>query len=437
MAKRLSRFCLKRLICFICTLAALFCAAPGALAVDSPALASARFVWCYSVENGKLLYAENEEKPLYPASTAKMMTAILAIEHYDGEYDTVITVTDEIISLSGGTKISYKDGEEVTVEQLLYGLIVGNGNDAAYALAISVSGSVDGFVKLMNDKAAAIGAKNTHYTNPTGTDDTKAYTTAADVGLIAVYASKMEKYITISSCEKYYMTPTNTTGERTIANKNYLVSESYVSTYYLSYATGLNAGYTVKGGNCCVGLATKDGITIVAVVMNVPEKENDKTIYSFYDAKRLIEWAYRSYAYQKVLNRDDIVCEIKVLESAEADYAALLPKDDVLIYLPTDADIRADVKREYELVSDSINAPVKSGTEVGTMKLFYRDECVGEVPLVTKTDIDRSLALVIGNRVKGLIFNVWTLVIVSVLVLFAALCIFINAYNRGRRQRRE
>ena len=118
MAKRIRRF-----LCLVCALAALFCAAPTAAAADSPALSSARFVWCYSLENDKLLYAENEEKPLYPASTAKIMTGILAIEHYDGAYDTLITITDEIISLSGGTKISYKEGEKVTAEQLLYGLI--------------------------------------------------------------------------------------------------------------------------------------------------------------------------------------------------------------------------------------------------------------------------------------------------------------------------
>ena len=432
MAKRIRRF-----LCLVCALAALFCAAPTAAAADSPALSSARFVWCYSLENDKLLYAENEEKPLYPASTAKIMTGILAIEHYDGAYDTVITITDEIISLSGGTKISYKEGEKVTAEQLLYGLIVGNGNDAAYALAISVGGSVDGFVRLMNEKAAAIGTKNTHYTNPTGTDDTRAYTTAADVGLIALYASKNEKYVSISSCEKYHMEPTNTTDERTIANKNYLVSESYLSTYYLSYATGLNAGSTVKGGSCCVGLATKDGITVIAVVMNVPEKENDKTVYSFADAKKLIEWAYKSYAYQKVLNRNDIVCEIKVKNSSQADYVALLPKDDLLIYLPTDADIRTDVKREYQLESDSITAPVKSGTEVGIMKLYYQEECVGEIPLVTKNDVDRSLFMVVGGALKKTFFNMWTLIAAALLIAFAVLCIFINAYNRGRKNRRQ
>ena len=123
--------------------------------------------------------------------------------------------------------------------------------------------------------------------------------------------------------------------------------------------------------------------------------------------------------------------------SSQADYVALLPKDDLLIYLPTDADIRTDVKREYQLESDSITAPVKSGTEVGIMKLYYQDECVGEIPLVTKNDVDRSLFMVVGGALKKTFFNMWTLIAAALLIAFAVLCIFINAYNRGRKNRRQ
>lgn len=434
---RMRNSTLKGSICILFVIVTVFSLCANVCAVDPPALTNARFVYCYCVEKDKMLYQNNEEKPLYPASTAKMMTAILALEYFDDAYDTVITVSEEVVSLSGGTRINYKAGERVTVEQLLYGLIVGNGNDAAYALALAVSGSVDGFVKLMNDKAAALGTENTHFMNPTGVDDSKAYTTAKDVGRIAVYASKMDRYIKISSCEKYEMEPTNMTGERTIANKNYLVSKSYVSTYFLSYATGLNAGSTVKGGNCCVGLATKDGITIVAVVMDVPEKENDKTVYSFYDAKKLIEWAYKSYSYRKVQTKTDIVCEIPVRESSEADYVALLPENDLLIYLPNDADLTKDVRREYELYDEYLTAPVDDGATVGKMTLYYGDECVGEVALVTKNALSRSVGIALTSTLKKLVFNFWTLLIIVLLFVFAAVCILVNAYNRGRRQRRN
>lgn len=426
---------IKGIICVLIVTVTLFsCAFNISAADDHPTLSYARFVYCYCVEKDKVLYQNNEEKPLYPASTAKMMTAIIALEYFDDAYDTVITVSEEVVSLTGGTKINYKVGECVTAEQLLYGLIVGNGNDAAYALALSVSDSVDSFVKLMNDKAAALGAENTHFMNPTGVDDAKAYTTAKDVGVIAVYASKMDKYVKISSCEKYHMDPTNMTGERTIANKNYLVSKSYVSTYFLSYATGLNAGSTVKGGNCCVGLATKDGITVVAVVMNVPEKENSTVNSSFYDAKRLIEWAYDAYSYRKVQSKNDIVCEIPVHEAAEADHVALLPENDLLVYLPNDADLTKDIRREYELYDDYLAAPVDEGTAVGKMKLYYGDEYVGEVALITRNSLSRSVGLVLGNKLKKVIFNFWTLIIFVLLCIFAVICILINAYNRGRRR---
>lgn len=162
---------------------ACFCAVGAA--VDEPELDMARFAYVYNTDYDQVLYALNEDKILYPASTAKMMTAILALEYYEGKIDTRITITQEMLDLSGGTVVSYKLGEVLSVEQLLYGLVVANGNDAAYALALSIAGTVDGFVTLMNQKAAALGAKDTRYANPTGVDHNSAYTTAADVARIA------------------------------------------------------------------------------------------------------------------------------------------------------------------------------------------------------------------------------------------------------------
>lgn len=408
--------------------------APSAAAVDEPELDMARFAYVYNTDYDQVLYALNEDKILYPASTAKMMTAILALEYYEGKIDTRITITQEMLDLSGGTVVSYKLGEVLSVEQLLYGLVVANGNDAAYALALSIAGTVDGFVTLMNQKAAALGAKDTRYANPTGVDHNSAYTTAADVARIAAYAARMEAFITISSCKKYTMGETNMSSERVMANKNYVVSDSYVSTYYLSYATGLNAGTTTKGGHCCVVTATKDGLTNVVVVMNVGSKEDDSTNYAFKDAKTLMQWSYSNYGYEKVLTHSEIVCEIPVSMSAEVDHVALLPGEDVYLYLPQDADIENDVARSYELTEPSLTAPVEGGSPAGEMILYYQGAEVGRVALVTKSDVAGSPLLKIGAFFKSVFLNLWTLILALVLLAAIVFWIFFTAYTRARRK---
>ena len=427
---------MKRLIGCLMMAALLMSVLPYTVSAgEDPKLKEARFVCAYNTDYDTMLYAENEEKVLYPASTVKIMTAILALEYYQGRMDSNITISQEVLDLAGGTLIAYKLGEVICAEELLYGLIVGNGNDAAYALALSIAPNVDEFVSLMNQKAEALGAKNTHYTNPTGVDDNSAYTTVADVARIAAYAAKMKAYTTISSCEKYTMGPTNMSGERTIANKNYIVSNSYVSNYYLSYATGLNTGMTVRGGNCCVVSAVKDGITNVAVVMNVGRTEALKTT-AFSDAKTLIEWTYQQYRYEKVLTTADIVCEIPVALARTTDHVALLPGEDVYVYLPNDADIENDIVRTYELTEKTLTAPVEAGIEAGEMVLYYKEAEVGRVRLVTKNDVEGSLGLKMGAWLKRVFCNLWALILAVLAAVVVIIWILLTAYQRGRLKKR-
>ena len=392
------------------------------------------YAFIYNPVFDEVLYESKADKVIYPASTVKMMTGIIAIEYYAGRYDTEITFNAEMLSLTGGTKISYKEGEVLTVEELLYGLLVGNGNDAAYALALSVCPTVDEFVTLMNEKAKSLGAEHTVYANPTGVDDNKAQTTVRDVAKIAAYASSMKEFIKYSSCERYDMEPTNMVGIRTIANKNWLVSRSYVEKYYLSYATGLNAGSTVKGGECCVVSGTKDGVSIIAVVMYASTSSSPTVNYAFEDAKRMMQWAYSAYGYERILSGSEIVCEIPVDLSASYDYVALLPADDVYAFLPSEVDVTADIERRYTLDEERLTAPVAEGTRVGTMTLYYDGEAVGEVPLVTKNALSRSTTLTVWTWVKDTLSGVGAIVLIAAIIILVACVIFANAYMRGRKR---
>ena len=426
----------RRLIACILCLAALFLSLP-VCAADPPELSATRYAYLYNPQFDTVLYEQNADKVIYPASTVKIMTAILAIEYYRDRTDAKITFTQDMLDLSGGTLISYKLGEVLTVDQLLYGLIVGGGNDAAYALALSISDSVEDFVALMNQKAAALGATNTRFTNPTGVDDNLAYTTVRDLAAIASYAMGMREFLTYSSCERYFMEPTNMVGERIIANRNYLVSRSYISTYYLSYATGLNAGSTVKGGDCCITSATKDGITLVAIVMNASRKEGALVNAAFADVKRMLEWAYANYGYEKVLRRADIVCEIPVDLSATVDYVSLLPKEEVSVYLPSDADPETEIRREYRLYTERLRAPVEEGQEAGEMVLYYKDREVGRVALITKNALARSTRLALLAAVRSTLISVGGLIAGVAILFFLLMLVLANAYLRGRTRRKR
>lgn len=428
---------MKRAFCLLLSFAALFLLCAPCLADEEgpgePLIENTRYAYVYNPVFDTVMYEANADKIIYPASTVKMMTAIIAIEYYSGRTDTLITFTEEMLSYTGGTKISYKVGEELTVEQLLYGLVVGNGNDAAYALALSVSGTVEDFVALMNKKAAALGAENTHYTNPTGVDDNKAYTTVRDVAKIAAYAAGMEEYLKYSSCERYDMAPTNMVEARTIANKNYLVSRSYTTNYYLEYATGLNAGSTVKGGECCITSATKNGVSIITVAMNAPAASGVNKSHAFADSVTMLEWAYKAYGYERVLTRSDIVCEIPVRMSGSVDYVSLLPENEVYVFLPLSVDIENDIKREYTLYSEYLTAPVEEGQAAGEMTLFYDGEEVGRVTLVAKNALSRSAGLMVLEFFKTVFVNVWGLVLLILVILISVLAVFATAYRRGKR----
>ncbi len=426
---------MKRLLCFVFSALFLCLSALPVGAIEPVKVENTDYAFIYNPVFDEVLYESKADKVIYPASTVKIMTGIIAIEYYGERTDTVITITEEVLELTSGTKLSYKLGERLTVEQLLYGLIVGNANDAAYALALSICPTVEEFVDLMNKKAKSLGAEDTVYANPTGYDDNKAQTTVRDLSKIAAYAAGMKDFIKYSRCERYDMEPTNMVGIRTIANKNWLVSTSYVDKYFLPYATGLNAGYTKNGGECCVVSATKDGVSIIAVVMKAPHTETPTVNYAFEDAKNMLKWAFSAYGYQKVLGTSEIVCEIPVSLSAEHDYVALLPGEDVYAFLPSDIDVEEDIERRYTLYEESLTAPFPEGREVGVMTLHYNGEEIGRAPLVTKMAMARSSALAAWTYIKGVLTNIWTVVVVIALIVFLGCVILANAYMRGRKKK--
>lgn len=256
---------------------------------------------CMEQSTNRILWSENEHEKCYPASTTKILTAILAIENLPLE--KIVTVPKAAEGVEGSS-IYLRCGQKISVRDLLFGLMLRSGNDAAVALAIETSGSVEDFATLMNKKAKSVGAVNSHFSNPHGLDDKTHYTTAYDMALIASYAYQNDEFCKIASAKKATI---NVDGEnRFIANKNKLLA-------IYDGANGVKTGYTKRDGRCLVGGAKREGMQVVSVVFNHSDMWNDTV--------RMLDFAFDNFKMtpveQGLLSKGEnkVICPSAVLEN--------------------------------------------------------------------------------------------------------------------------
>jgi len=241
-----------------------------AVSLEFPAYASelnlsAQAAVLICVNNGEVLYSKNGDKQLSMASTTKIMTSLLALEY--PEPDKEITVTDEMVRVEG-TSMGLKAGDSVSLRELVYGMLLQSGNDAANTVACVVGDSKEKFAAMMNDRAKQIGMNNTNFVTPSGLDDENHYSTAYDMALLACECMKNPEFAFICSQKRASLTYGNPPYLRTLTNHNKLLR-------MYKYSVGIKTGFTKKSGRCLVSAAEKDGITLVAVTLRAPDDWND------------------------------------------------------------------------------------------------------------------------------------------------------------------
>ncbi len=233
-------------------------------------------------ETGTILYEKMIDEQHYPASITKIMTALVAIEN--SSLDDVVTFSEDAIYKTEGSSISRDIGEQMTMEQCLYALLLNSANECGYAIAEHVAGSMDKFVDMMNDKAKELGCENTHFANPHGLTDPNHYTTCRDMALIAREAYKNENFRIITGTARYTIPPTNKHDEETpLQNHNEMLYPFRTLNYRYEYCTGGKTGYTEAANSTLVTYAEKDGMTLVCVVMNTISPAQWKDSISLYD----------------------------------------------------------------------------------------------------------------------------------------------------------
>jgi len=375
------------------------------------------------LNTGKILYEKNINKKMYPASLTKVMTAILALENCN--LNEVATVSyDAVMSIASGyVTANLQIGEEVTVEQLLYVLMVGSANDSAVVLAEHISGSVEDFADLMNEKAKEIGCTSTNFLNPYGAHDENHYSTAYDLALMAKYAMQNETFRTLVSTTSYKLPITNKYEKEdrlfTTTNALLMVSNNTrADNYYYKYATGIKTGFTTPAKNCLIASANKGNLELLTVVLGAGQ--NDEGLSNRYlDTINLFEYGYDNYALREVIKSGGVVQTVNI-SNATRDTKKL----DAIVQNDISVLIKAEDKNNALLptvhINEDLKAPINQGDVIGTVTY-------------TVEGIEYTENLVANNNVKKSRFFVNTLVFISII---AIAYLYLKANNRKKKNRR-
>ena len=313
-------------------------------------------------QTGKTLYEKNSEQKMYPASTTKILTAILSIEK--GNLNDKVTVSKTAIAQmkSGYTSAYLSEGEIISVEDLLKVLLINSANDASNVLAEYISGSIDSFVTLMNEKSKELGCTNTHFVTTNGLHDDNHYTTAKDLAIIARYCMQNETFRKIVSMKKCVIPATNKSEERIYKNTNDLINPT--SGYYYPSCIGIKTGFTSEAKNCLISACSKNGLQVIAVVLGASITENHKSA-RYVDSKNLYDYTYSNYSIQNIAKASSVIETIEVKNATDETKSLDLKLEKDLNVLVNNKD-KENIKTEIVL-KDNISAPIATNSVVGSI----------------------------------------------------------------------
>ncbi|MCX7883605.1 MAG: D-alanyl-D-alanine carboxypeptidase [Caloramator sp.] len=318
-------------------------------------------------DSGRILYSKNENNLLPMASTTKIMTAIVALER--GNLNDTVTISGRASAMKGSV-VGYKKDEKVSLEELLYGLMMRSGNDAAIAIAEHISGSVEEFSKLMTDKAFEIGAYDTSFKSPHGLDMENHYTTAKDLAKITAYAMKNDTFAKISSTKEI------DSGETGKFTRSYNNINKFL--YQYPNSDGVKTGFTGKAGKCFVASVKNPYGRYICVILNSSDRWND--------AKKLADYAVKNYKYVKVVGKDELIKAFTV-DGGEEEY--IVGKIEKNLYIPVTEDELNSIKMEVYAPS-VIFSPVREREILGNVVVYAKGTPVGKYPIISDREVKRK-----------------------------------------------
>ncbi len=344
-------------------------------------------------KTGKVLFDKNAHKQARPASTTKVMTAILTLENADLDDRVIIDYEPHV----AGSSMFLLEGESFTVKELLQAMLIKSANDCAEALAIHITGSVEGFVEMMNKRAKELGALNTNFTNPHGLEDPDHVTTAYDLAMIAKHAMTFDVFREIVSTTMLSLDATEQTPEtRIYRNTNKFLwatgraNTMFYNGQYIDFKydiiDGIKTGYTGKAGCCLISTGVRNNNRVISVVLGA---ENEGILYK--DSRSLIDYGHNNFKLVKLSNKNSTQLSVDVKDGKNTN-VDLVIKDDNFAVLPINKTI-GDVVENITIDKD-IKAPVSRGQVLGRITYLSDNEPIGEVDLIAKNSVgEKSLLL--------------------------------------------
>ncbi len=372
---------------------------------------------------------------MYPASTTKILTALIALENLD--LNQTIKIGNEVYSVPlDASKAGHNPGDEINVKDLLISLLLPSGNDSAFVIASEVAKKVTGnenlnideaiaqFAILMNNKAEEIGLTNSHFVNPHGYHDENHYTTAYDLALITKEALKNETFREIVKMSSAQIGDENNPNDRELyfQNRNLLLNPKYSNTYY-PYATGVKTGFTDEAGECLVASAQKDGISLIAVLLNSPKDMR------WEEAKTLFDYGFDNFEFYQVVEKDEVVGKTYVDKASpkgpdelevtvEEEFIDLFNKDDI-----------SRIESKITWNQEPLIAPITQGDEVGKISFILDGEVLKTIDLKAKYSIEKRTIWDVIFSLKAIPY--WIGSILGLCILFT----IINIIKKKRRSR--
>ncbi len=318
---------------------------------------------------GTVLLDVDAHRRLPMASTTKIMTALVAIER--ANLADTVSVSEKAVGIEGSS-VYLKAGEQLTMEQLLYAVLLESANDAAAAVAIAVAGDIPSFSEMMNETAAKIGLTETHFTNPHGLDEDEHYTTAYDLALLARYALQNETFARIVSTYKTTIPLSGEEGTRVLVNHNRML-KSYEG------AIGVKTGYTRHSGRCLVSAAERDGVLMIAVTLSAPDDWHDHTA--------MLDYGFSLYEAVRLAKIGEYTCTLDCI-GGDTETIAVSNHTELTVALPRDRTpitVRVTANRP-------LCPPIAVGEEIGEIQFFSGDKEIARLPLCADSALNGAAA---------------------------------------------
>lgn len=343
-------------------------------------------------QSGTVLYEKNAHEKMEPASITKIMTLLVAFDAIASgkvNLDDKVPVSERAWK-TGGSQVFLGPGEEQTLETLMKCITIASANDASVAVAEYIGGSVEGFVKMMNEKAKSLGMNNTHFSNPHGLPDPENYSTAYDIALMSRELVKYPKIFEWSTVWVDYLEHTDKKREPTmLANTNKLLGK-------YEGLDGLKTGYHAKAGYCFAGTAKRGNLRLISVVLNSPTS-NDR----FEDTKKLLDYGFGNFDSMRIAKKDEVLARLPV-EKGMRDQVDIIASYDLDILIEKGKDVAIDTKLE---IPDKLKAPLSAGQKVGRLIAEQNGKVLGEVDLIVSEGIEKAGLFYIFRKLIVNLFN--------------------------------